>query len=291
MDLEVSNLYIEFDIVEVNTNYNTLYWHIQEQFHKDVIFKGFNVLFSYTENDGFKKVNSSTIDSNKFTHNIKNFNKLRRGYYKIEAISNNDKIYHSETYGLYPHIDEFSNLILRREMFGLMTTTPLALLKVLFYFKRYSGEKCSKCKTIGRSAQGNCPICLGTGWSGGYFKPNLGFIKFDSMVAEQTNIDENGVSNYVGTQIRTSAAFGVLRPKDLIKEIQAPNRLWIVENVQKTEANNRPISLIMNVKQAETGHPLSAIPAPRIKLPPKIYYETFREVYYNAQSELDKINS
>jgi hypothetical protein len=261
---------------------------------------GFNVYYTESPNNTFSKINDEVVCpgeiadgyiTGSFKHIGEFYNKFVRGYYKIEALHDlkypithyESDISLSDMLDIYGTRDVYSEVMLERDMFGLMSSVDPLTIPAALFLKKTTGILCSRCgvsKKIG-NAQGKCFECLGTGFTGGYYLPVLGYIDHVSNLEMQQSLENVGRSQEYSTTIRTSSAFALLRPDDYIRELTPPNRLFCIGSAADTEFITRPLTYFLPCKLEYSEHPLWQIDVPNTKelLDPKVWFNTIKEDY------------
>jgi hypothetical protein len=120
---------------------------------------------------------------------------------------------------------------------------PIAILK-----KLKEGERCSNCfdTVLKRVTKSNCTVCFGTGFTGGYYPPIKGWIKFEPdptivQIAEwgkrQIHQTDGEFTNYPELSIG-----------DIFVELKK-NKYYRISNVRRTEKNRTTMLQIVRVDE------------------------------------------
>lgn len=290
----IEPLFVKFEITEYSPNFTTMFFDFDYDLYKDNYpdLVGFNIYFAPTSDELPIKINTGIVDSNYFIHKRNAFAKIPRAYYLIEGVGKDGKIYRSQLFDTYcePHND--TKILLQNELYGLMAPTALSFFPALLYFLRRTGENCPKCVGAGNNVRkgqagmGDCQVCYGTSFVGGYYKPTISFISYNTPIQETLVNTEDGMESSVRVNIRSSGYFGVIKPKDYIREFRPPNRIWIVEMVTKSESLGRPVSYNMDCTQLSISSRLYTKPLPVIKLPKMVYYDTVLNDYDSIKNSV-----
>lgn len=253
---------VDLRVLSASVTKYTLNWKVTSQ--DGIIIRGFNIYYTETLSTPLVRVNQELVDGMSFTHVLANYNKFPRAFYQVEAIDSEGNSYKSGIKDIFERPDLYTQQIIKREMFDLMSDVVPLTLPVALYQRRTSGKNCPRCspgKQMG-PMQNKCIVCFGTGYEGGFYEPVVIFINYESLLNNQQSNTGLRIQQENQTSASTSSGFGYIRINDYIREILMPNRLFCVSNLQSTESLNRPITYRMSLQQEESEHPLYMLSIP-----------------------------
>lgn len=229
----------------------------------------FNVWYADTPSEEKVKLNEEPITDNYFNHITTNYSQQPPSVeYELEAIFPDGSTRRSDRVDVYTAPEQYTRVLLSQSMFN--EYTGPGNIPAFVYHRRTSGIRC-ECAPPGQgSYSANCMKCMGTGFLGGYHAPILTFITFNGLDVKSRELGRLIVTDATQNSISSSAGFTIPRPYDVIRELNPPMPLWLVENVQITKFNSRPISFICPVKQADSGHPLYKVRTPKVHYMPSV---------------------
>ncbi|MNK10011.1 hypothetical protein D3C87_280210 [compost metagenome] len=146
----------------------------------------FNVYFSQSQEQEYVKLNSTPIIGNYFIDTTSTeYSKYRHGWYVVEALlkDKNDIRLRSDPVTWTPSQRNFVRIrsveIQRREYW--LLSKFVGIKSYLFRRKNY-GKRCTACWNYEAETvdDDHCPICLGTGFEGGFFEPIPVFLQYEA---------------------------------------------------------------------------------------------------------------
>lgn len=212
----------------------------------------FNVYFSETEDSGFEKLNAAPIDGTYLLDTgTQEYRKFNRGFYIVEAIllDKNHAVIRSMSKSWETSQHGWVNLrsteIQRREQILLRKFNGSQT--YLFRRKTY-GIRCPNCwdKNVEKVVRDNCPVCVGTGFKGGYFEPAPCYVQYDPTpnVLARTYFGKFEPSEISGWTI----SLPEIRPDDILLRI-GDWSVFRIDNMMPTTLQSNPVRQILKMVQ------------------------------------------
>lgn len=225
----------------------------------------YNVYRGASNNGIFYKINKVPITTNRFIDNSRNNNPNIIYWYKVsscykdndvwfEGIPSEPVQYHYNSTPLF-----WFNKINERNMWLLKNTGMI----FDFYSRKYEGEHCS-CydDNRGRAGQGNCSICYGTGFVGGY-SPQCQLLVRLINVEESLNISREYYQWNSSPTAWTISSIQ-LHNRDLL--IAPDGKIYHVLSVYINQAGGYLFHQDLKLKYIEPNDPIYKMPRTQLKL-------------------------
>jgi hypothetical protein len=216
----------------------------------------FNVYFSEAEDTDFQKLTASPIHGTYLLDGeSKEYRKFNRGFYVVEAIlldKGNAAIRSKATTWRTSQSDWVylrSTEIQRREQILLRKFNGSK--SYLFRRKTY-GARCPDCwdKEVEKITRDNCPTCIGTGFSGGYFEPAPLYINYD---ASPNSLVRTYFGKFEPNEVGGwTISLPEIRPDDVVVRVGDWN-VYRVEGVSPTELQSNPVRQMLKFTQLSKG--------------------------------------
>jgi len=247
------NPFFETYVQVIPTGGSTVYWGMRREF-RDPGPYSFSVFWAEAPTADYLPVNTTPVVDTYFLVDPvqRIFAKELELFYKVVCTTSKG-IYESPPFQAYGDWDKRSWLlsrdIIRREY--LMHKKFVGVEGKLFKIKIW-GPSCPRCAdvTTGEAAQSRCPICYGTGKTGGYWPPvDTVVTSVGGTTTGKVNTAEyGGVTNDSEWTVR-AVAYPHWATYDFFVETATGVR-YVVQSVESA-AEIRGITLINNVKMAQ----------------------------------------
>lgn len=202
----------------------------------------FNVYKSGAEEGPFIKLTSSPIQENFFSDESVRYNSLFSvDFYKVEAVFPDGSRVHSLpfTWGLKQKkpVELRTREIQRRAWLLLRKRVGV---QVFFFKKRNYGPRCSHCwdPSLEKCMEDHCPVCFGTSFEGGYWKPIKSLMQFDPT-PNQVDLQDYGKTES-NSGSGWTIAYPEVAPYDLIWKPDE-NKMFRIMQTQRTELQTIPV--------------------------------------------------
>ena len=192
-----------------------------------------------------RTVNREALDRNLY-YRIKTIDKTNGAIEASDPIS----VYESRGTSIGRYIAKQETLLLRR-----FNGT-----RVTIHIRKTFGERCDKCydKVRGKSISDGCPVCYGTTFKGGYFKPIEMYMNFNPRQKMQ---DKNPLQRNDNLDVTAWASnYPILTPEDLIIETERNNFRYLIKTVDPTENGGCTVKQTLNLVRVHASAPQFLIP-------------------------------
>ena len=212
----------------------------------------FELMRSESREHGYDSIMDVDVDQRSFVDgSVNTFSKERVYFYKVVAslISNPTQQEESAPGRVCDEPDAVALEIVRKERLLLRMYVKT---KCYVYTAISTGQRCTYCwnpvtKAVSRS---NCPVCFGTGFEAGLYKPEPVYIDFDPDSPVLRNSDL-GPMEIKDTNAWTSN-FPALKSNDFIKEVNNGN-IWKIGSISTIKKNRYILKQLFRITEVERG--------------------------------------
>lgn len=249
----IGNLGLEFLLVKL----------IMEDTEESLSDYTFNIYRSSSPEDGFEIIASDIQEPYEFLDTSVNLYKNNiRFYYKVEIINKISLIssmpdIYGEIYQRKP--DEVSGFIIHNNkiLLNVIDNDPIWILQ-----KKRHGQKCTNCwDDIRRQVtMNNCPVCLESGYVGGYYKPiqvNMSYSSSPSSRQSEVAIEE--IYSSIEPISIWIANYPIVEAGDIVVDVYN-NRYIIMRVVNTTKNKYHLLRQVITMQKIPRGNVAFQIP-------------------------------
>lgn len=245
------------DITAINTSNVVLSWAV-EPTNEDLSVIEFQVERSISQEGPFELIGQITDQFYFIDHNASHLSKWSDYFYRIKLTDSTGREVLSPVNSLDAGaLSPRALYIIRAKS---MVFRHIKGRDTLVYKRRQDGARCPECydPIEEQVTQSDCPVCMGTGFLGGYYPP----IRIQAHYMPVT------ARNRVGQELREIGYtqvdmmnFPLVVPRDVLYEVGKSN-WWLINSVTPTEDQRMVVSQMLECRQIDPTRVETNLPMP-----------------------------
>lgn len=227
----------------------------------------FRIERSESRTDGFESIMNVEENSRNFTdYSVNTLSKERVYFYKIvaELITDSSVSFESKIGYISSLPDCIALEIVRKNRLLLRQYMKT---KCYLYASRSVGQRCSNCwnPITGTVTLKNCPVCHGTGFEKGLYKPEPVYIDFDP---DPSVLRISGLGPIEGKDTGAwTSNYPIIRSNDYIREVETGD-IWKVEDKSPIKKNRFLVSQALRISEVQRGSQMYDFEIPDVWVEP-----------------------
>lgn len=212
----------------------------------------FNVFKSGSEEGPFVKLNPTPVHEDFFQDiHFESTSKFNNEFYVVEAILESGEKFQSlpESWDSKRHRwVELRALEIQRRSWLLLR--KFVGVESWIFKRRVHGPRCPRCwdERSHKSLEDHCPVCYGTSFEGGYWKPLRTFLQYDPS-SNNTDFQDYGKME-VNSLSAWTISLNELSPLDLVWK-KDENKMFRIFQTQRTELQTAPVRQILGLVELD----------------------------------------
>jgi hypothetical protein len=210
----------------------------------------FEVYYSETEVGPFDKLTPTPISTFFFEDtSFEEYSKFRNSFYKVVCMLPDGRRTSSPVLTWENRrsslVDIRAREISRREHILLSKFTGI---KSLLFRRKFFGQRCTRCynHTMEKVMEDNCPVCIGTGFEGGYFPGREIFVQYEPT-PNPSQLGYAGVSEQ-NTIPAWTVEYPMIETFDIVLRIP-DSKIYRVSSIANTELQTKTVRQMLTLTE------------------------------------------